>query len=224
MAHTLANQPQHTRSLIQLLQAYNTPAHTMHATPLYIAARMRNRLASCSCGRLLLPGFLFPPTLILSFSVLCLWHMCTMLQISKYKPGVLNHSRPTPALWAHTPCTQAITHKSTVPSTQAITHKSTAPRTQAIARMSTAPHTQAITHVSTVPVITLGFGPQPGKAVPGSHLPTGHIGQLNQAQSKASARPMYSKFRTPSPSEDSHVVPKHQLRRYPPPPRPKFFF
>ena len=57
-----------------------------------------------------------------------------MLQISKYKPGVLNHSQPTPALWAHTPCTQAITRKSTVPSTQAITHKSTAPRTQAIAR------------------------------------------------------------------------------------------
>ena len=61
---------------------------------------------------------------------------------------------------------------------------------------------------------------QPGKAVPGSHLPTGHIGQLNRAQSKASAGPMYSKFRTPSPSEHSHVVPKHQLRRYPPPPPP----
>ena len=62
---------------------------------------------------------------------------------------------------------------------------------------------------------------QPGKAVPGSHLPTGHIGQLNRAQSKASAGPMYSKFRTPSPSEHSHVVPKHQLRRYPPPPQKK---
>ena len=62
---------------------------------------------------------------------------------------------------------------------------------------------------------------QPGKAVPGSHLPTGHIGQLNRAQSKASAGPMYSKFRTPSPSEHSHVVPKHQLRRYPPPKKKK---
>ena len=38
----------------------------MHAAPLYIAARMRNRQASCSCGRLLLPGFLF---LIYSTSV-----------------------------------------------------------------------------------------------------------------------------------------------------------
>ena len=123
----------------------------MHATPLYIAARMRNRQASCSCGRLLLPGFLFPPTLILSFSVLSVWHMCTMLQISKYKRGVLNHSRPTPALWAHTHCTQAITHKSTVPHTQAITHASTAPRTQAITHVSTVPHTQAITRTSTVP-------------------------------------------------------------------------
>ena len=65
---------------------------------------------------------------------------------------------------------------------------------------------------------------QPGKAVPGSHLPTGHIGQLNRAQSKASAGPMYSKFRTPSPSEHFHVVPKHQLRRLPPPPPPKKFF
>ena len=62
---------------------------------------------------------------------------------------------------------------------------------------------------------------QPGKAVPGSHLPTGHIGQFNRAQSKASAGPMYLKFRTPSPSEHSHVVPKHQLRRYPPPPKKK---
>ena len=65
---------------------------------------------------------------------------------------------------------------------------------------------------------------QPGKAVPGSHLPTGHIGQLNRAQSKASAGPMYSKFRTPSPAEHSHVVPKHQLRRYPPPQKKKKFF
>ena len=62
---------------------------------------------------------------------------------------------------------------------------------------------------------------QPGKAVPGSHLPTGHIGQLNRAQSKALAGLMYSKFRTPSPSEHSHVVPKHQLRRYPPPQKKK---
>ena len=62
---------------------------------------------------------------------------------------------------------------------------------------------------------------QPGRAVPGSHLPTGHIGQLNRAQSKASAGPMHSKFRTPSPSEHSHVVPKHQLRRSPP---KNFFF
>ena len=62
---------------------------------------------------------------------------------------------------------------------------------------------------------------QPGKAVPGSHLPTGHIGQLNRARSKASAGLMYSKFRTPSPSEHSRVVPKHQLRRYPPPPPKK---
>ena len=96
MAHTLANQPQHTGSLKQLLQAYNTPTHTMHATPLYKAARMRNHQASCSCGRLLSPGFLFPPTLILSFSVLSVWHMCTMLQISKYKlgGGGGHHSRP----------------------------------------------------------------------------------------------------------------------------------
>ena len=64
---------------------------------------------------------------------------------------------------------------------------------------------------------------QPGKAVPGSHLPTGHIGQLNRAQSKAAAGPMYSKFRTPSPSEHSHVVPKHQLRSYPPPQKKNFF-
>ena len=64
---------------------------------------------------------------------------------------------------------------------------------------------------------------QPGKAVPGSHLPTGHIGQLNRAQSKASAGPMYSKFRTPSPSEHSHAVPKHQLRILPPPPPPPIF-
>ena len=57
------------------------------------------------------------------------------------------------SLWAHTHCTQAITHKSTVPSMQAITHKSTAPRTQAIARTSTVPSTQAITCTSTAPCI-----------------------------------------------------------------------
>ena len=44
----------------------------MHTTPLYIAARMHNRQASCSCGQLLLPGFLFPPTLVVYFIVS--WH------------------------------------------------------------------------------------------------------------------------------------------------------
>ena len=63
---------------------------------------------------------------------------------------------------------------------------------------------------------------QPGKPVPGSHLPTRHTRHLNRAQSKAPAGPAYAYFRTPSPFKHSYVVPTHNRRKpqlRPPPQR-----